>query len=113
MSSIVLDCVFVVDFHSPLYQYTHIPHIILVTLMKCGEFLWVIELPDLSLVGYLPKLPSHGVEHHLGWCTYTRVFLVLGRVQFDTLSSFVLCNMLALFPRVVSNMGGPTTVLFF
>ena len=63
---VILKLMFVVDLHSLLGQNALVADIVFVAVMKLMKLNRIVKFFDLGLVGFLPELSPHGIQHHLG-----------------------------------------------
>ena len=102
----------ILDFHAVFGQGADVPDIILVAVQELVEDLGLSKFPDLHLVMALAKFGPHGVEHHLGQGSTSRILLHLVVIQLGAFPSRVVVEVLGL-AFLGRTAGWPPAGLFF
>ena len=109
---IVFKFVFEVDLNPVFCQYTHVADVILIALMEVAGGHRIIKLSHLGLVRFLSKFSPHGVQHHLGQGSQTRIFSDVGRVETNFVLGIIVLHVQTLFLGIVTHVGRPTAGFF-
>ena len=100
------------DFDPVFGQGTDVTDIVLIAVEELDERLRVGEFSDLSLIDSLSELAPHGIEHHLGQGTESRVLLDFGGIETNAFSSIIRIDV-GLFLSRGGTSFGPAAGFFF
>ena len=103
----------IVNFYEVVTDDGDVTHIEGVCVEETVKFLGVAEFFDLRFVQTLSKLAPHGVEHHFGQGSQTRIVLDLVVIQLNTLVLVVLADVLVALGFVVTHPVRPTAGFLF